>query len=114
MSYVTPAYPVKKMTGRQVARQSRTASRRAAFAASILAGELVLTTLTKKQIAAALGVSIRSVDKARRLTSEHRALMRHGHLELSSFTTPPTEIELYRTVKAAGIDRVWSVMEPMI
>jgi hypothetical protein len=48
MEYTATNHPVKKMTGYALARNGRTASQRAAIAASIVLGEIDLTQLTKK------------------------------------------------------------------
>jgi hypothetical protein len=115
MAYIVQnGSPVKTMSGYAVARNHRSASQRAAIAASIIAGEVEFTKPTKKQIAELLHVSVSYVDRALELDPVCRESMREGYLELSDFPNIPTDTQLQRTVKAAGVDRTWNVMEPFI
>lgn len=107
--------PVKTtLTGYAIARNGRSASQRAAIAAQIILGEVVFTKPTKKQIAELLHVSVSYVDRVLELDPVCRAAMGEGYLALSDFHNIPTDTQLERTVKAAGVDRVWDVMEPLI
>jgi hypothetical protein len=107
-------YAVKQMTGYCLARNGRTASQRAAIAAGIVLGEIELAPLTKKQIALLAGVSVSYVDRAIELSPLHRKLMAKGDFFKIADFQVPTDTQLQRTVKAAGVDRVWDVMEPFI
>jgi hypothetical protein len=105
-------HPVKTLTGRTIARNGRSASQRAAIAARIIAGEVEFTNPTKRQIAELLHVSIKYVDRALDLDPISRHMMADGLLQLTRIQ--PSDNQLLRTVMAAGVDRVWNVMEPLI
>ena len=104
----------RQLTGYALARKGRSASQRAALAASIILGEVEMTKPTRKQIAKLLGVSIPYVKHAMKLRRAQRAAMQDGWLSLPHFKNPPTDLELERTVQAAGVDRTWSVIEQII
>jgi hypothetical protein len=80
----------------------------------ILLGELKLDSPTKKQIAKLVGVSARSVGKALDLGVADREAIAEGWLTLAAVQTIPTNNEIEKMVFAAGVDRVWSIMEPFI
>jgi hypothetical protein len=102
------------ITGRTIARGRKSKSQKAALAAMILLGELKLDNLTKKQIAKLLGVSESYVGKALSLDAADREAMAEGRLTLAAVPTNPTDKEIEKTVRAAGVDRVWAAMEPLI
>jgi hypothetical protein len=109
-AYSTTNHPVKKMTGYALARNGRTASQRAALAASIIAGEVEFTKPTKKQIAELLHVSVSYVDKVLKLDPVCRKAMTEGYLALSDFQNTPSDAQLSRAIKAVGVDHAFDVM----
>jgi hypothetical protein len=114
MSVIYGDDSTRQLTGHALARKGRSASQRAAFAASLILGELELTKPTKGQIAKLLDVSIPYVERALALSPVERSAVQDGFLTLARFKNPPTDLELERVVEAAGVGRTWNVLEPMI
>jgi hypothetical protein len=111
----TPSRPARNsVTGYCISRNGRTASQRAAIAARIIAGEVEFTKPTKKQIAELLHVSIVYVDRALELDPISRHMMADGLLQLTQFRKAPTDLQLNRTVQAAGVDRTLNAVEPLL
>ena len=106
--------PVKQLTGRTIARNHRSASERAALAAMIILGERDFTQPTHKQIAKLFGVSTAYVEQALKLGVLQRAWMAMGHLQLADTQFQPSDNLLRRTIAAAGVDRTWNALEPLI
>jgi hypothetical protein len=102
------------MTGYRLARNGRTASQRAALAASIITGEIDFIKPTKKQIAALLGVSTVYVNQALALNRFQRDFVLNGYATLAQFQKQPTDLQLHRIVEAAGVERTWGVIEQII
>jgi hypothetical protein len=102
------------ITGHAIARGRKSKYQKAAIAAMILLGELKLDNPTKKQIAKLVGVSVRSVGKALNLGVADREAIAVGWLTLAAVPTIPTDKKIEKMVRAAGVDRVWSIMEPLI
>jgi hypothetical protein len=94
--------------------RKRSASQRAAIAAAIILGETTLDRPSRQQVARLLHVSLTYVNHALTLSTGQRMLMSLGHLELAQFPKPPTDTQLTRTVRAAGVNRVWKALEPLI
>jgi hypothetical protein len=113
MSVIYSEVSTRQLTGYALARNGRTASQRAALAASIITGEINFTKPTKKQIAALLDVSVPYVNQALTLDRFQRDMVRQGYATLSTFQTP-TDTQLHRTVEAAGVERTWNVIEQII
>jgi hypothetical protein len=103
----------RQLTGYALARNGRTASQRAALAASIIAGEIDFVKPTKKQIAQLLGVSVVYVSRAEALNRFQRDLVCKGYASLSTFHTL-TQSQLERVVEEAGVARTWEALEPLI
>jgi hypothetical protein len=101
------------MTGYRLARNGRTASQRAALAASIITGEIDFIQPTKKQIATLLGVSVVYVNQALVLNRFQLALVREGYVTLAQFQKP-TDGHLHHVIEQAGVDRAWAVIEEII
>ena len=101
------------ITGHTIARGRKSKSQKAAIAAMIIQGELKLDSPTKKQIAKLLGVSVPYVTRALNLDVAERWAMAEGWLTLA-VPTIPTDKKIEETVRAAGVHRVWSIMEPHI
>jgi hypothetical protein len=102
------------ISGRAVARQGKTKSQKAAIAAMIILGELKLDNPTKKQLAKMFGVSMPLVNKAIALNVDQRKALRKGWYTLADIPTALTDKKIEDTVVAAGVDRVWAIMEPLI
>jgi hypothetical protein len=105
----------RQLTGYALARNGRSASQRAALAASIITGEVEFIKPTKKQIAALIGVSVPYVDQALTLNPFQRGLVRKGYVTLAqTVEVEPTDLQLHRIVEAAGVERTWGVIEQII
>jgi hypothetical protein len=105
----------RQLTGYALARNGRSASQRAALAASIILGEIEFIKPTKKQIAALLGASMPYTNQALALDPFERGLVRKGRVTLAqTVKVEPTDLQLHRIVEAAGVDRTWEALEPLI
>jgi hypothetical protein len=105
----------RQLTGYALARNGRSASQRAALAASIITGEVKFIKPTKKQIAALIGVSVPYTNQALALDPVQRGLVREGYVTLAqTVKVEPTDLQLHRIVEAAGVTRVWDALEPLI
>src|ERR1700722_11865355 len=89
------------MTGYRLARNGRSASQRAALAASIILGEIEFIKPTKKQIVALLGASVPYTNQALALNPFQRGLVREGYVTLAQYQKEPTDLQLHRIVEAA-------------
>jgi hypothetical protein len=101
--------PVKVMTGLELARNGFSKSQRAAHAASIPSGELILTDLTQKQLAKLFGVSVPYIREALAQSPANRQAMRKGCLKIAGITTP-SKSELERTIARAGVEPTWQAL----
>jgi hypothetical protein len=104
----------RQLTGCALARNGRSASQRAALAASIITGEVEFIKPTKKQIAALIGVSVPYTNQALALNPFQRGLVREGYMTLAQYQKEPTDLQLHRIVEAAGVERTWGVIEEII
>jgi hypothetical protein len=106
--YSTLTTPVKKLTGHTLARNGYSKSQRAAFAASVILGEVELTKPTHIQVAKVFDVSIPYIQKALALSPLERVKMRGGYLVMTEL--PPAKAELERVVDRAGTEPVWQAI----
>jgi hypothetical protein len=103
----------RQLTGYALARNGRSASQRAALAASIILGEIEFIKPTKKQIAALLGVSVPYTNQALALNPVQRGLVREGYTTLAQYQKP-TDGHLHHVIEQAGVDRAWAAIEEII
>jgi hypothetical protein len=101
-------FPVKKLTGHKLARNHYSKSQRAAFAASVILGEVEMTNPTYKQVAKIFNVSIPYIQKALALSPLERVKMRGGYLVMTGL--PPATAEVERLVDRAGTEPTWQVI----
>jgi hypothetical protein len=107
------------ITGRNVAHGRRTPSQRAAIAAEIVKGDIVLVEPTLKQAAELLDVSVPYIRTALSATSAERTALAQGDLLISQLLNPSCPDQLILTWNAAtdservefaqriGVGRIW-------
>ena len=105
---------VPVISGHAAARSSWTKSQKAALAAQIVLGEATLDDLTRRQICAVFGVSLRYLAQAITLSSATREAVSRGQVPLSDVPTVVTNKVLRKTICDAGVARTWGVLEPLI
>ena len=96
--------PARVLRNRSAEHRRRTARQKAAIGAGILNGEVAIK-LTKLQIAKLVGVSVPYLDRACQLTPAEREVVADGGFDFDM----PSDAELTRMIRRAGIDRTISI-----
>ena len=105
MLYRDPSLNVNNpvISGHDLARADLTKSQLAAFGAMVVLGERGLDDLTRKQVCAALNVSLRYLTQAIALSPASREAVGKGQVPLSDIPTVVTDKVLRKTICDAGI-----------
>ena len=91
--------------------RGKTPGQRAALAAKLVRGELVLDGLTQGQAAAITSSTKPSVSAACRATRADRQWLEAGQLGLGALRRqPPTDVEIERVIRRLGPERVWRAL----
>jgi hypothetical protein len=93
-------------TGRAIARRRRSTSQRAGLAAQLVAGEVVLTKPTIKQVAGLLRVNRHYVREALKATTDRRANLVSGRLTVPQLKSSACDLLVRDWNTATDADRI--------